>query len=69
MSRKDGDLISINMHRWAGQWALLKQQTSISVYRLMTKEKNFHFPFAENKRKFAVSVSVCNKQTEVAVFC
>ncbi len=31
---------------------LLKQQTSITVYRLPTKEKNFRFPFAENKLNF-----------------
>jgi hypothetical protein len=42
------------LHRWA---RLLTQQTSITVYRLPTKEKNFRFPYAENKRKFADSVS------------
>ncbi len=38
-------------HRWA---RLLKQQSSITVYRLSTKETYFRFPFpfATNKRKF-----------------
>jgi hypothetical protein len=33
-------------------------------------KQNFRlpFPFTANKRKFAVSISVCIKQTEVAVF-
>jgi hypothetical protein len=48
---------------------LLKQQSSITVYYFPTKETNFcfPFPFAVNKRKFAVSASVSCKQTEVAV--
>jgi hypothetical protein len=43
-----------NKHRWA---LLLKQQTSITFDRLLTKETNFCFPFpvAANKRKFAIS--------------
>ncbi len=28
----------------------------------------FLFPFAANKRKFAIPFSVCNKQIEVAIF-
>jgi hypothetical protein len=37
-------------HRWA---RLLKQQTSITVYRSLTMENKL--PLAENKRKFAIS--------------
>jgi hypothetical protein len=46
---------------------LLKQQSSIAVYGLLTKKTNFCFlfPFAANKRKFAVSAF--SKQAEVAV--
>ncbi len=57
MSTRDG-LYEINiactnyMHRWAH---LLSQQMSITIYLLPTKE---------NK----LPVSVCSKQTEVAVF-
>ncbi len=39
------------MHRWAH---LLKQQSSITIYRLLTKENKL--PFSANKRKFAVFV-------------
>jgi hypothetical protein len=46
------------MLRWLG---LLKQQMSITVYHLPTKETKllhiFHFLFAENKRKLPFSVS------------
>jgi hypothetical protein len=42
------------VHRWA---CLLKQQSSITVYRLPTKENKLPF-----------SVSVCSKQTEVGRF-
>jgi hypothetical protein len=35
---------------------LLKRQLSITVYCLLTKENNFPFSHAVNKRKFAVSV-------------
>ncbi len=47
--------------RWA---RLLKQQSSITVSRSTTKEKNFRFPFpfAANKCKFAVSI-FCLQQT------
>jgi hypothetical protein len=43
------------MHRWV---RLLKQQSLIAVYHLPTMENKlrFPFPFAANKRKFAVSV-------------
>jgi hypothetical protein len=45
---------------WFGvRWAcLLKQQTSITVDRLPTKEYNLPFSFAENRRKHAVSVHI-----------
>ncbi len=48
-------------------------ETEIVNYRLsfdVQGKQNFRlmFPFAANKRKFAVSISVCIKQTEVAVF-
>jgi hypothetical protein len=58
------------MHRWA---RLLKQQSSITIYRLSTKENklpfsvsifrkemevyHFRFPFAANKWKLPFSVS------------
>ncbi len=47
-------------------------ETSIVVYRIVCLPRKimsvFPFPFAANKRKFAVSISVCRKQTEFAVF-
>jgi hypothetical protein len=43
---------------------LLTQQTSITVYRLPTKENKLLY--AANKQKFAVSIF--RKQMEVAVF-
>jgi hypothetical protein len=33
------------------------------------RKQRFRFPFAETKRKFAISFSVCSKQMEVVVFC
>jgi hypothetical protein len=45
----------INHYRWAH---LLKQQSSISVYCLLTNENKrlFLIPFAANEKKFAVSI-------------
>jgi hypothetical protein len=50
----------INHYRWAH---LLKQQSSISVYCLLTNENKrlFLFPFAANKKKFAVSIFSMHK--------
>jgi hypothetical protein len=44
--------MAMEMHRWA---RLLKQQTSITVYRLPTKENRLN----------RLPLSVCRKQTEV----
>jgi hypothetical protein len=40
-------------HRWA---RLLKQQSSITIYRLLTKENKRPFSFAANQRMFAASM-------------
>jgi hypothetical protein len=42
----------------------------ITVNTLLTKENKLPFtvPFEANKWKFAISVFVCSKKTEVAVF-
>jgi hypothetical protein len=50
------------IHRWA---RLLKQQLSITVY---FAKFHFAFQFVANKRKLAIFVFNCSKQTEVAVF-
>jgi hypothetical protein len=60
-------MVEIRMtHRWTH---LLKQQSSITVSLLPTKENKvyFPFPFAE-KRKVPFQFSVCSEQTEVTVF-
>jgi hypothetical protein len=44
--------MDMDMHRWA---CLLKQQTSVTVYRLPTKENKLN----------RLPLSVCRKQTEV----
>jgi hypothetical protein len=46
-------LLLTKFHRWT---CLLKQQMSITVYLCRPSTINFCFPFAENQRKFAVSV-------------
>ncbi len=56
----EGDYNIADQHRCA---PLLKQQSSITVYRLPTKEIKLPFSFAANKRKSAIS-----KETEIAVF-
>jgi hypothetical protein len=39
------------------------------VYRLPTKENKFRFvPFAETTRSLPFPLSICSKQTEVAIF-
>jgi hypothetical protein len=49
---------------------LLKQQTSVTVDRLLTMENKLPFPYSicRSKRKFAISVFRFSKQTEVAFF-
>jgi hypothetical protein len=54
-------------HTWAN---LLKEQTSITVYRLPTKENKLAFSvfrFQKTKGGLPFPFSVCSKQTEVAV--
>ncbi len=48
-----------SLHRWA---RLLKQQMSITVYRLPTRKTKLRFPLAENKQKLVVSI-FCLQQT------
>jgi hypothetical protein len=52
-------------HSWS---RLLKQQSSITVYRLPIKENKLLFPFAANKWKFAVSFFYLPETKEVSVF-
>ncbi len=55
-------------HRWA---SLLKQQKSITVYRLSTKENKLPvsvFHLQETNGSSPFPFSVCSKQMEVAVF-
>jgi hypothetical protein len=55
-------------HRWAG---LLTQQTSITVYRLPTKQNKLPFSLSICSKQMEVlpfQFSVCGKQTEVVVF-
>jgi hypothetical protein len=66
----DCGFIELNVwssHRCA---RMLKQQSSITIYYLPTKKKNFPFPFlfSANKWKFAFAFSVGCKQTEVDDF-
>jgi hypothetical protein len=56
-------------HRWA---RLLKQQSSITVHRLPTKEKKtfvfFRLRFQQLKGSLSFPFSAYSKQREVAVF-
>ncbi len=61
-----GITLQYGRHRWASS---LKQQSSIIVYRLATKENKLPFLFAASKRKFVVSVfHLQHKKTDVIVF-
>ncbi len=47
-------------------------ETANVDYRLSIADQEkqtsvFHLPFAENKGKFAISFSICSKETDVAV--
>jgi hypothetical protein len=58
-----------NWHRWAH---LLKQQTLITVYLLPTKEDKLLFSIVSLPKtigSFPFLLSVCSKQTEVAILC
>jgi hypothetical protein len=49
--------------------ATFTEKAIINYHLSLAKKTNFCFPFkfATNKRKFAISMSVRSKQTEVAV--
>ncbi len=49
------------MQRWA---RLLKQQSSVTVYRYRPRKTNFHFPFPFAAKKWMFAISVfCLQQT------
>jgi hypothetical protein len=46
----------------------MKQQTSITVHHCRPRKTNFRFPFAENNRKFAVSIFHINIYIHIYIY-